>query len=189
MKAAAAVRAVSPRTGGHLRARLRWRTGAGFAVDAVDSYRAYEGAFAGPTRVLAESGVSLIDFADVGYGLAGMDARYDIVLCMGVIEHVPSSPRPLLETLDRVLARGGLLVLDTPNLVHLYNRQNFARGDTVLADIQAQFETELPFEATIASTRSPSWYGCCATPSARSRRAMSTTTRTWSAIRRCGNAS
>src|SRR5207302_3551493 len=91
-------------------------------------------------------GVHLQDFDDVGYGLGAADTQYDVVLCMGVIEHIPSSPRPLLETLNRVLARGGLLVIDTPNLVHLYNRQKFARGETVLADVQAQFETELPFE-------------------------------------------
>jgi len=118
----------------------------GFAVDAVDQYREYAGAFDGATRVLAESGVRLFDFADCGYDLTALDARYDVVLCMGVIEHVPSSPRPLLETLNRVLVDGGLLIVDTPNLVHLYNRQKFARGETVLADIQAQYETELPFE-------------------------------------------
>jgi SAM-dependent methyltransferase len=119
---------------------------AGFSVDAADAYRTYGGAFEGPKRVLMEEGVRLIDFDDVGYGLAGIDAGYDVVLCMGVIEHIPSSPRSLLDALNRVLARGGLLVIDTPNLVHLYNRQKFARGETVLADIQAQFETELPFE-------------------------------------------
>jgi SAM-dependent methyltransferase len=120
--------------------------GAGFSVDAVDKYRAYERAFDGPRRVLAAAGVRLLDFDDLGYGLASLDAHYDVVLCMGVIEHIPGSPRPLLETLDRVLARGGVLVIDTPNLVHLYNRQKFARGETVLADIQAQYETDLPFE-------------------------------------------
>jgi SAM-dependent methyltransferase len=65
---------------------------------------------------------------------------------MGVIEHIPHSPRLLLATLDRVLAPGGLLVIDTPNFVHLYNRQKFARGETVLAPIEAQYDTELPFE-------------------------------------------
>jgi SAM-dependent methyltransferase len=119
---------------------------AGFAVDAVDAYRAYEHAFDGPRRVLADAGVQLCDFADVGFELAGLDRGYDVVLCMGVIEHIPSSPRPLLDTLDRVLRPGGVLVIDTPNLVHLYNRQKFARGETVLAGIQAQYETELPFE-------------------------------------------
>lgn len=118
----------------------------GFSVDAIDSYRAYAPAFDGPRRVLAESGVRLLDFADLGYDLAGIDGAYDVVLCTGVIEHIPHSPRPLLETLDRVLARGGLLIIDTPNLVHLYNRQKFARGETVLADVAAQYETELPFE-------------------------------------------
>jgi SAM-dependent methyltransferase len=119
---------------------------AGFSVDAVDQYRAYAHAFDGPRRVLADAGVRVLDFDDLGYALTSLDARYDVVLCMGVIEHIPSSPRPLLETLDRVLAAGGVLVIDTPNLVHLYNRQKFARGETVLADIQAQYETELPFE-------------------------------------------
>jgi hypothetical protein len=96
--------------------------------------------------VLAEAGVQFYDFEEVGYGVRGLDTRYDVVLCMGVIEHIPSSPRPLLDTLNRVLRPGGLLVVDTPNLVHLYNRQKFARGETVLAEIEAQYETELPFE-------------------------------------------
>jgi len=119
---------------------------AGFSVDAIDSYVTYEHAFDGPRRVMIDAGVRLLDFADLGYDIAGVAARYDVVLCMGVIEHMPSSPRPLLETLHRVLVPGGILVIDTPNLVHLYNRQSFARGETVLADIDAQYETELPFE-------------------------------------------
>src|SRR4030095_26918 len=117
---------------------------AGFSVDAVDSYRAYEHTFDGPRRVLAEAGVHVHDFDDLGYGLSELETRYDVVLCMGVIEHIPSSPKPLLDALNRVLRPGGTLVIATPNLVHLYNRQKFARGETVMADIQAQYETELP---------------------------------------------
>jgi hypothetical protein len=119
---------------------------AGFSVDAVDSYRTYGGVFAKTRALLAADHVRLFDFEDVGYNLASLKPSYDVVLCMGVIEHIPNSPRLLLETLDRVLAPGGLLVIDTPNLVHLYNRQKFARGETVLAPIEAQYETELPFE-------------------------------------------
>jgi SAM-dependent methyltransferase len=119
---------------------------AGFSVDAVDSYRAYEGVFDRTRTLLEVEGVRLFDFGDVGYGLERLPPGYDVVLCMGVIEHIPSTPRLLLETLDRVLADGGLLILDTPNLVHLYNRQKFARGETVLAPIEAQYDTELPFE-------------------------------------------
>jgi SAM-dependent methyltransferase len=119
---------------------------AGFSLDALDSYRGYAQAFDGPRRLLMNAGVRLLDFDDVGYTLDGFDNQYDVVLCMGVIEHVPNTPRLLLESLDRVLAPGGVLIVDTPNLVHLYNRQKFARGESVLADLQAQYETELPFE-------------------------------------------
>jgi SAM-dependent methyltransferase len=119
---------------------------AGFSVDAADQYRGYGHAFDGPLRLLAEAGVRLLDFDDVGYDLAAAAPPYDVVLCMGVIEHIPGSPRPLVQTLNRVLAGGGLLVIDTPNLVHLYNRQKFARGESVLPEIEARYRTELPFE-------------------------------------------
>src|SRR5262249_21520439 len=119
---------------------------AGFAVDAVDSYRAYGAVFDGPRRLLADAGVRIVDFADAGYTLDTLTSPSDVVVCMGVIEHISSSPRPLLQTLNRALKPGGVLVLDTPNFVHLYNRQKFARGEAVLAGIDAQYETELPFE-------------------------------------------
>src|SRR5262249_19367205 len=47
--------------------------------------------------------------------------------------------------LDRVLARNGLLVIDTPNLAYLNNRQRLARGESVMADLAAQFHTAVPF--------------------------------------------
>src|SRR5262249_51668350 len=59
------------------------RTGA--EVDAVDSYRAYEGVFDRGVEMLRAAGVRAFDFADVGYDLHGLDAgAYDLVLCMGV---------------------------------------------------------------------------------------------------------
>jgi len=73
-------------------------------------------------------------------------AEYDVVRCTGVIEHIPHTPRYLLEALDRVLRAGGALVLDTPNLVHIYNRQKLARGESVFADMRAQYYTARPFE-------------------------------------------
>jgi 2-polyprenyl-3-methyl-5-hydroxy-6-metoxy-1,4-benzoquinol methylase len=120
---------------------------AGYEIDAVDSYAAYGGAFAHTSRLFAESGVRRLDFDDVGLDLRGMPpAGYDAVMCMGVIEHVPHTPRLLLEAVDRVLTPGGLFLMDTPNLAYIYNRQKLARGESIFCPISAQFHTEIPFE-------------------------------------------
>jgi SAM-dependent methyltransferase len=96
---------------------------------------------------MEKAGVTVIDAPDMARGLAGCDQRgYDAVLCLGVIEHVPHTPRLLLETLVRRLRPGGLLIVDTPNLAYLYNRQRLARGQSVMPAIQSQYDVEPPFE-------------------------------------------
>jgi 2-polyprenyl-3-methyl-5-hydroxy-6-metoxy-1,4-benzoquinol methylase len=119
----------------------------GYQVDALDSYKGYEQALSGVTTLLHNSGIQVIDFDEVGYDLHQIQPQtYDIVLCMGVIEHIPHTPRLLLESLNRVLKPGGLLVIDTPNLAYLYNRQKLARGESIFCPISLQYFTELPFE-------------------------------------------
>jgi SAM-dependent methyltransferase len=63
-----------------------------------------------------------------------------------VVEHIPHTPRPLLESIDRLLAPGGVLVMDTPNLAYLYNRLKLSRGESIMAPLRSQYYTELPFE-------------------------------------------
>lgn len=119
----------------------------GFSVDALDAFGSYAPALDGPNALLRAAGVRLLDFDVVGRELEHMPAaEYDVVLCTGVIEHIPHTPRFLLEALNRVLKVGGQLVLDTPNFAHIYNRQKFARGDSVMADLPAQYYSERPFE-------------------------------------------
>src|SRR5262249_33629399 len=82
-----------------------------------------------------------------GFDLAGLPAQgYDAVLVMGVIEHVPHSPRGLLDAVGRVLKPSGTIVLDTPNLAYAYNRERLARGESVMAPIASQFDCHPPFE-------------------------------------------
>jgi hypothetical protein len=65
---------------------------------------------------------------------------------MGVIEHVPHTPRVLLEPINRVLKTGGVLVMDTPNLAQLANRQKLARGEPIMTPIGIQYHASVPFE-------------------------------------------
>jgi len=119
----------------------------GYEVEALDSYDTYRPAMNCITELLALRGVTIRQFQDIGADLFGLEAEsYDAVICMGVIEHIPHTPRLLLEGINRALRPGGLLVADTPNLAYLYKRQALARGDTTFCPIELQYHTEIPFE-------------------------------------------
>jgi 2-polyprenyl-3-methyl-5-hydroxy-6-metoxy-1,4-benzoquinol methylase len=120
---------------------------AGYRVDAVDAYREYGDALAPWLRLQHESGVVARDFVETGYDLTGLGGtRYDAIVCAGVIEHLPHTPRLLLESLTAALKPGGVLILDTPNLAYLYKRLALLEGHSIFAPISQQYFTELPFE-------------------------------------------
>lgn len=119
----------------------------GFRVDAVDSYREYGQALAPWADLQRESGIAVHDFVDTGYDLAALGhGQFDAVICAGVIEHIPHSPKALLDSLTAALAPGGILILDTPNLAYLYKRLTLVEGQSIFAPISHQYFTELPFE-------------------------------------------
>lgn len=119
----------------------------GYRVDAVDSYQEYGAALAPWAALQRESGIAVHDFADTGYDLAALGhGQFDAVICAGVIEHIPHSPKALLDTLTAALAPGGVLILDTPNLAYLYKRLALLEGQSIFAPISHQYFTELPFE-------------------------------------------
>jgi 2-polyprenyl-3-methyl-5-hydroxy-6-metoxy-1,4-benzoquinol methylase len=119
----------------------------GFDVDAADSYNGYDGAFDPFLKVLAENGVNVIDLDSAGRDLSSLPSSgYDAIFCMGVIEHVPHTPRLLLQSLDRLLRPGGQLILDTPNLLYIYTREKLAAGLSIFPSIEVQFDVQPPFE-------------------------------------------
>ncbi|MFP5379435.1 MAG: class I SAM-dependent methyltransferase, partial [Vicinamibacteria bacterium] len=118
----------------------------GYRVEAIDAYGEYGDALAPCVALQRGSGVVVHDFATAGPDLSSLHGRFDAVVCAGVIEHIPHTPRLLLETLTRLLAPGGVLVLDTPNLAYLYRRLALLEGQTIFPPIAQQYYTELPFE-------------------------------------------
>jgi 2-polyprenyl-3-methyl-5-hydroxy-6-metoxy-1,4-benzoquinol methylase len=120
---------------------------AGHDVTAADAYAGYGAALEPITALLHRAGVTLLDFDTEGRNLETLpDASFDAILCMGVIEHVPHTPRLLLEALQRLLTPGGVLLTETPNLGYLYNRQRLARGEPIMTPLEAQYYTKIPFE-------------------------------------------
>ncbi|MEO6593590.1 MAG: class I SAM-dependent methyltransferase [Planctomycetota bacterium] len=67
------------------------------------------------TSVIAEL---QIDCANVEFDvLPYEDASFDVVTCFECIEHLRSTPRPMLDQILRVLKPGGRLLMTTPNVV------------------------------------------------------------------------
>ena len=124
---------------------LALRTG-GFQVDAVDSYDAYGASLAGCVSLMREAGIAIHDFGVEGAALDALAGQFDAVICAGVVEHIPHTPRLLLERLTTLLKPGGVLVMDTPNLAYLYHRLALLEGRSIFAPLAGQYYTELPFE-------------------------------------------
>jgi 2-polyprenyl-3-methyl-5-hydroxy-6-metoxy-1,4-benzoquinol methylase len=117
---------------------------AGYRVTAIDSYSQYGQCFSPILKLFHSRGVGMMERLDVS--LSPEKQHFDAVLLMGVIEHIPHTPRALLEAIFESLKPGGVLILDTPNLGYVYNRQRLARGESIFPAIQSQFWTEVPFE-------------------------------------------
>src|SRR5215470_9496964 len=68
---------------------------AGYDVDAYDGYTSYGSVFANCTAAMRTAGIRVIDAA--GAARVGLEpGTYDAVLCLGVVEHIPHTPRLLL---------------------------------------------------------------------------------------------
>jgi 2-polyprenyl-3-methyl-5-hydroxy-6-metoxy-1,4-benzoquinol methylase len=119
----------------------------GYRVESIDSYKEYGAALSGAADLQRAEGITVHDFAAVGFDLGRLaNHTFDAVICGGVIEHIPHTPRLLLETATRVLKPGGVLVMDTPNLAYLYKRLALIEGRSVFPSISDQYFTEIPFE-------------------------------------------
>ena len=65
--------------------------------------------------------------------------EYDCCLMVDVIEHIKISPRQILNSSIGSLRSGGLLVIQTPNFVHLKNRLEMMVGKSPQTDLKKYF--------------------------------------------------
>ena len=119
----------------------------GYEVVACDRYESYSGAFAGHIALMEKSGVKIVSTRreDELEQIASL-GQFDVVLAAAVIEHVPHTPRFLLEALHGAVRPGGLLLLDTPNVARYWNRRALERGETIFQPLEDQYGCEPPWE-------------------------------------------
>ena len=119
----------------------------GYDVVACDRYSSYGDAFESHVELMREEGIRIVS-TNRESELEQIDSlgRFDIVVAGAVIEHVPHTPRHLLETLYGAVRPGGLLLLDTPNVARYWNRRALAMGETIFQPVEYQFLSEPPWE-------------------------------------------
>jgi len=69
-----------------------------------------------------------------------LDASFDAVTYLDVIEHHPHSPKRVLTEIHRVLVTGGFVIITTPNHASLYNRAQLLLGRSVADPFSVFFE-------------------------------------------------
>jgi protein-L-isoaspartate O-methyltransferase len=107
----------------------------GYRVTSIDRYKVFGEALSRFKGLLAASGVAVVetDREDEQAVLAGL-GRFDAVISMAVIEHIPHTPREFLRALISHVRLGGVLAMDTPNITRYWNRKRFAVGKSIHQD-------------------------------------------------------
>jgi 2-polyprenyl-3-methyl-5-hydroxy-6-metoxy-1,4-benzoquinol methylase len=119
----------------------------GYNVTAVDRYRFYQGGLDVYTEYMRSLGIHVEEMTreDEAERVAGL-GQFDAVISMAVVEHIPPPVRPFLEMLASHVKPGGLLVLDTPNIAHYWNRVKLSRGESIHQDLETQYYSTPPWE-------------------------------------------
>jgi 2-polyprenyl-3-methyl-5-hydroxy-6-metoxy-1,4-benzoquinol methylase len=110
---------------------------AGYEVIALDFY---SNDFAEVIARLREYGVTVMYTDD----FTAKDSA-DALLLMGVIEHIPHTPRRVLKKAVNALKSGGFIMLETPNIAYAYKRKRLLEGLSPLPDLQYQYYAKEPF--------------------------------------------
>jgi SAM-dependent methyltransferase len=119
----------------------------GYDVVACDRYSSYGAAFDSHIALMRASGAEVVSTSreqelDQISGLG----QFDVVLAAAVIEHIPHTPRLLLEALFGAVRPGGTLALDTPNVTRYWNRHAIAYGETIFQPLADQYDCDPPWE-------------------------------------------
>jgi SAM-dependent methyltransferase len=130
----------------------------GYHVKIVERYGLYGSRFQDAIGEIARTeGLEVFDLDILSDDFASL-GQNDIVLLMAVVEHLNGSPRELMEKIQSILAPGGWLLFEVPNLAELSKRVQLLRGRSPLGDYGVYFDSAYPYmghnrEMTVAEVR------------------------------------
>jgi SAM-dependent methyltransferase len=119
----------------------------GYDVVACDRYSSYSDAFDSYVALMRADEVDVVSTTrERELDQISTLGQFDVVLAAAVVEHVPHTPRLLLEALFGAARPGGLVCLDTPNLARYWNRRMLEQGEAIFQPLPDQYDCEPPWE-------------------------------------------
>jgi 2-polyprenyl-3-methyl-5-hydroxy-6-metoxy-1,4-benzoquinol methylase len=119
----------------------------GYQVTVIDRYADFNHSIDAFLDLMRAAGVEVIMASrDDEVERTARLGKFDAVIAMAVIEHIPHTPRLFLDMMLSHVRRGGLLALDTPNIARYWARQRINTGLSPYSNIESQFVSAIPFE-------------------------------------------
>ncbi len=116
----------------------------GIDVVMTEALGYYSDSFSPLFDYLRREGVRIIDHDPFEEGSA-VEGQFDIVGAMAVLEHYPHSQRRFLQFMRSLLAPGGRLYIEVPNIAFWPRRLALLRGYSPLPSVADVYESEVPF--------------------------------------------
>ena len=74
-----------------------------------------------------------------------LNAKYDYISIMAVLEHIPFSLKFFMENIKESIENEGNLYIEVPNIAYYYKRKNLLLGKSPLPKIEVIYKSKVPF--------------------------------------------
>lgn len=128
-----------------------------YDITLTEKYEYYGSLFKNVYDILISAGVKVLDIDPVTEQIS-IGQRYDTVLLLAVLEHIPHSPKLLFTNIKHLMNDEGILIIDVPNAAYWPKREKALRGKPTL-HIENIYRSDTPYtghhhEYTLAELKS-----------------------------------
>ncbi len=113
-------------------------------VKITEKLEYYDSAFDPLFDFLRENGIEIVDIDPIAEKLDV--GKFTHISCLALIEHLPHSPKKLMENINNSLQEKGRLFIEVPNIAYWPNRINLlTKGKTPLPHIEDIYNSAIPY--------------------------------------------
>jgi 2-polyprenyl-3-methyl-5-hydroxy-6-metoxy-1,4-benzoquinol methylase len=118
----------------------------GYDVTVAEVYDYYKNAFDKLKIFLENEGLRVLDldFTTI-LPKESFKEKYDVILCLAVLEHLGESPQQLMSNIRNFLNQDGEALIEVPNIAYWSNRIKLLIGKSILPSIESIYISEFPF--------------------------------------------